>query len=232
MEWKIHLRLPLILIFAVFIALAVDRTVDFSGKWLLIKSERSFLPLQSSGGSDGGWGGSGRGGGMPRGGSGGGSEGGLDSGGGGFPGGGGGGRRGGGGMGSGVPRSGSQGGERGAADESGMVLTITQNATEFRVERKRGSGEQVPVEQKFTLDGNPNSNPDERGRGEFVSKAKWHKEKLEIEGNLNISIGGRNIPTRVKQEFSLSKDGQVLTVKTSRMVDQGTSTTQQTFQKQ
>jgi hypothetical protein len=99
--------------------------------------------------------------------------------------------------------------------------------------RKRNPGtDQPPVIQIFTLDGKENVNPDERGRGEYKSKSKWHKESLVIDGNLDASGGGRSSEVHVKQELSLSKDGQILTVKTSRTTTQGTVSLKQTFKKQ
>jgi hypothetical protein len=101
------------------------------------------------------------------------------------------------------------------------------------MDRKRNLGTgQLPVTQTFTLDGKENSNPDERGRGEYKSKTKWHKESLVIDGTQQGSGGGRSLETRIKQELSLSKDGQVLTIKTSRITPQGTMTLKQTFKKQ
>jgi hypothetical protein len=103
----------------------------------------------------------------------------------------------------------------------------------MKVERKRDSeGGQPPVVQTFTLDGKENVNPDDRGRGEYKSKAKWHKENLVIDGTQHGGGGGQSTETRVKQELSLSKDGQVLTVKTSRTTSQGTLSLKQTFKKQ
>jgi hypothetical protein len=101
------------------------------------------------------------------------------------------------------------------------------------MERKRGSdSEQQPFVQTFTFDGKENLNPDERGRGEYKSKSKWHKENLVVEGTLQGSGGGQSQDTRVKQELALSKDGQVLTVKIARTTPQGTTNLKQTFQKQ
>ncbi len=90
----------------------------------------------------------------------------------------------------------------------------------------------APVEQVFTFDGKSNSNTDERGRGEYISKMKWHKETLVIDGKVNVSSGEKNITSQVKLEFGLSKDGKVLTLKATRTTQQGILNLKQTFQKQ
>jgi hypothetical protein len=208
------------------IALAVDKQTDFSGTWVLEKAERSFSPMMGGGGSslpgsDTPPGGGGVG--LP-------GSGGM---GGGYPGGGGGSRRGGAGYPGGGRRAGGTPDSPGEEESQALTLTITQTETELKMDRKRNLGTgQLPVTQTFTLDGKENSNPDERGRGEYKSKTKWHKESLVIDGTQQGSGGGRSLETRIKQELSLSKDGQVLTIKTSRITPQGTMTLKQTFKKQ
>jgi len=111
-------------------------------------------------------------------------------------------------------------------------LAITQTATEIKIERKWSrDGKEQSVQQSFTLDGSENRNPDDMGRGEFKSKTKWHKSSLVTEGNQQMATGSRDIAMRVKQEFSLSKDGQLLTVKTTRDTPRGQMNTKQIFRK-
>ncbi len=111
-------------------------------------------------------------------------------------------------------------------------MTITQSPTELRMVRRTGADEKAqPVTQVFTLDGKENTNPDDRGRSEFASKAKWSKKNIVIEGTQQSSFGGRDMEMKFKEELSLSKDGQTLTIKTSRMTQRGTLTIKQTFKK-
>ena len=217
-------------------AWAGDQPTNFGGTWILDKSERTMSPMAGGGGGypGGGAGGSpGGGGGYPGGGVPGGGAG------GGFPGGGGGGypRGGGGGFpGGGGRRAGTGGGstpDAGAYPEEGdLALTISQSPAELKMERRRGGdSKEEPITQVFTLDGKENTNPDDRGRSEFTSTAKWNKKSIVIEGTQPASVGGRELQMKFKEELSLSKDGQTLTIKTSRMTPRGTLTIKQTFKK-
>jgi hypothetical protein len=222
--------------------LAAEKAVDLSGTWTLSKSDFNFSPALTVGGSGGGFpsGGS-PGGGFPGGGSpGGGSSGGGYPGGGfpgggypggGYPGGGGGGfpgggRRGSGGQGGGTPGAGA------AMEETNLVLTIQQTATELQVTRKWDrNGKERNVTQSFTFDQKENQNESIFGGGEFISKTKWHKKSLVTEGTQQTSMGNREVTFRVKEEYSLSKDGQTLTLKTARTTPGGQIAIKQTFKK-
>jgi hypothetical protein len=101
------------------------------------------------------------------------------------------------------------------------------------MERRQGLGtDEEPIIQTFSLDGKENTNPDDRGRGEFKSKAKWGKSNLVIEGVQRSSFGGRDLEMRLKEDLSLSKDGRVLTIKTSITTPNGPITVKQTFKKE
>jgi len=240
-----ELRVAIIVsaILLVSIALAVDKQTNFSGTWVLSGVERSYSPSINGSGSnlpsgDGFPGGSPGAGGYPTGGGGGypgggGGMGGYPGGGGGYPGGGGGSRRGGGMPSGGGRRSGAPQEQGTPEDGQSLTLMISQTPDELKLERKRGSDPAIqPIVQTFTLDGKENLNADERGRGEYKSKTKWHKENLVIEGTLQGSGGSQSQDTKIKQELALSKDGQSLTVKISRTTPQGTATLKQTFVKQ
>ncbi len=245
------MRVKLIGIAAVLLCLAlaaysVEAPVNLSGTWTLEKSENSFSPAGGRGGTETGMPGSAQGGGFPGGGypgGGGGGYPGMGGGGGypsgggagGYPGGGGGsypggGRRGGG-AGGGYP--GGNGSEAGAPPEqANLVLTIEQTADELKITRKwNRDGKPHQVMQTFTLDGKENDNETNAGGGDFRSKTKWHKRDLVTEGTQQISTGNRNFEIHVKEEFSLSKDGQVLTLKTSRITPGGQMQIKQTFSK-
>ncbi len=225
------------------IVLAADKSVDFNGIWILDRTERSISPMAGGGGYPGGGGGGGYpgsgGGGYPGGGGGGypGAGGGYPGGGGGFPGGGGGGYPGGGrrdGGGGGWPGGGRSGvPDQGQAPEDvGLSLVITQTPTELKMERNReGDLNEKPVAQVFTFDGTENVNPDDRGSGTFKSKSKWNKSNFVIEGTQRVTSGNRDLEMKVKEELSLSKDGQVMTIKITRQTPMGQSSVKQTFKK-
>ena len=185
-------------------AMAADKATDLSGTWVLTKTERSISPM--GGGGEGGPGDMG-----------------------------GGGRMGGGGMGGGG-RRGGQRGQGPAADNSYEVqdlqLTIAQSASDIKIDRKWSrDGDQKSLQQTYLLDGSENRNPDDLGRGEISSRAKWHKGNFVIEGNQQVAAGNREVAMPVKQEFSLSKDGQSLTLKTTRNTPMGLLTIKQVFKK-
>jgi hypothetical protein len=210
-------------------ALAADKPVDLSGKWVLEKSEQSFSPPATAGGSEDGYpGGGGRmGGGFP----GGGIPGGGFPGGGGMPGGGGG-RRGGGGFPGG-------GGQRGGTQNSpalfepqDLVLHITQTPSEIKIERHwTRDGNAQSLVQSFNPGGTENHNPSDMGRGELVSKTKWKKSTLVTEGKQQVASREGEVHIQIKQEFALSKDARTLTVKTTRITPRGLFTTKQVFRK-
>lgn len=222
------------------LALAADKPVDLSGTWVLDKTEQSISPTVSPGGGGDRYpgGGGGIGGGFPGGGGGfpggggGGYPGGGMPGGGGYPGGGGGGRRGGGGY----PGRGGQGGQVPGAgmpvETQDLTLAITQDPTQMSIERKwTRDGMQKSVRQNFSFDASESRNQDDMGRGEMTSKCRWHKSTLVIEGGEQISAGNRDVDMRIKQEFSLSKDGKFLTVKTTRQTARGLMSAKQVFRK-
>ncbi len=223
------------------LAWAADKPVTLSGTWVLDKTEQNFSPTLGGSGEDGGGGYPGRsgggypgsgGGGFPGGGGGypGGFPGGGMPGGGGYPGGGGGGRRGSGGY-PGGPGSRSPGASV-PAEITDLTLAITQSPTEVKIERKwTRDGNERSVVQTFALDGSENRNPDDTGRGEVSSKTKWHKSTLVTEGSQQTSAGNGDVEMQVKQEFSLSKDGKVLTVKTTRQTPTGQLSIKQFFHK-
>jgi hypothetical protein len=116
------------------------------------------------------------------------------------------------------------------------ALVIDHTETELKVTHKvsnAGSDEPEFV-QTFKLDGSESVNPVPAGSGELRTRTSWDKGKLVTLGTQQPS--GSNDAARldivVKQEFSLSKDGKTLTVKTSRTMTRGQVTTTQTFTRQ
>jgi hypothetical protein len=172
----------------------VQKKVNFSGTWVLDTSKSSQKATMQGGG------GMGRGGGFP----------------GGYPRGGrtGGGRTGGG-------RPGGGGGENvpGATSQAAYsILVIEHTADALKVTSKTSSaegGEQLT--QVFRLDGSESVNPGFLSGGEVRSRTSWDKDKLVTLGTQRATRAGRSggQDIVIKQEFSLSKDGKTLTVKTT-----------------
>ena len=142
------------------------------------------------------------------------------------PGGGGGGQRPGGGGGQ---RPG--GGGRGMADAQ-ITLILKQTQNELSLTRKivAGGEERPAIEQKFTLDGKENTNTSQRG--ELKSKSKWNKDTLVVEGTQKMTTPNGEFEMEVKDEYSLSADGKVLTVSTTRTTPGGEQTSKQVYIKQ
>jgi hypothetical protein len=151
--------------------------------------------------------------------------------GGGYPGGGypGGGRRAGGG-----DDGGETGGEFPRGQMQDLRLEIVQTENDVQTTRRFAvDGEDQTITQKFLLDGSESRNPGSNGRGEFVSRSTWKNGKLVNTGTQNSSTRGQSYSSTVKEEYSLSKDGKVLTIKTTRMNPRGGETSfKQVFNKQ
>lgn len=208
------------LIFAISIP-AVEKTANLAGTWV-------FDPAHSDSGgqarrtSRAGGGFPGSGGGFP----------GIGIPGIGFPGGG---RRGGGGYPGG--RGGDDGGEsRGEGRREQMqnlTLQIVQTENEVQAKRKfTVDGEDRTVEQKFLLDGSENKNPASNDRGEFVSRSTWKNSRLTNTGWQDMSRQGESYNMPIKEEYSVSKDGKVLIIKTTRTTPRGEATIKQVFNRQ
>jgi len=187
------------------IALAAENpAIDFSGKWLLENSEQHFTPntLGRSPGPTAG----------PMGG------GDVDV------------------------RMGGAGGYEGGEGRSGkgvkndapkdLTLKIDQSAAEIKLERNwTKDGQPLVSHESFTLDGKENLIRDAAGNVDTKAKAKWRKGALLIESVQKVLAGGRTIEVKSKQEYSLSKDGQQLTIKTSQEIPSGENVSKQVFKK-
>jgi len=195
--------------------LAAAQNADFNGKWTLDQSESKLSPAGSSRPAPGG--------GYP---------------GGGFPGGGfPGGRRGGGYPGGGYPRGSAGGGSRtanpefGSREEAGLTLNIEQTANRLKISRKWTRDDKPQsMEQSFALDGKEDENPAPSG-GVMVTRTNWKKGTLVTEGTQQMLLGDREVDLRINEEYSLSKDGKTLTVKTTRKSERGQMELKQTFKK-
>jgi len=210
---------------------AAEKTSNLSGTWILDRTQSdSGQPRQGrrAGGFPGGILGF-PGGGYP---------------GGGYPGGGypGGGYPGGGYPGTGYPGSRGAGGYPGdGSDGEGMPrgqmqnLTLQIVQTENEVQTTRNftvNGKEQTITQKFALDGSQNTNPSSNGRGEFVSTSTWKNNKLTNLGTQTVALQEQSNDTTLREEYSLSKDGKVLTIKTTRTTQRGSTNSKQVFNRQ
>lgn len=200
-------RVKAIRIFAFLLvttAVAAEEPVDLSGKWALKDSAQSFqpsAPMQNVGPSAGPTGG-----------------------------------------GSVDVRTGGDGEYRGGEGRMAgrndnysapdLVLAIAQTATEIKLERKwTQDGQPLISHETFMLDGKDNIVRDEAGRVETKSKAKWRKDVLRIDSVHQVRASGRTVEVRVRQDFSLSEDGQELGIKTTQEIPNGQVVIRQTFRK-
>ncbi len=133
---------------------------------------------------------------------------------------GGGGDDGGGGTGNGMP-----GGQM-----QNLALEIVQNNDEVKTTRIfTVNGEDRTIAQRFTLDGSENTNPASNGQGEFVSTSIWKNGKLINSGSQTSDA--QDYKTAVTEEYSISKDGKTLTIKTTRTASRGEISSKQVFNK-
>ena len=147
----------------------------------------------------------------------------------------GGGQRGAGPMGRGGGRRGGGRGENlpGSEPLSFSHLVISQTENELKITYQvddRESGEQDFV-QIFKLGGDESVNPGAPAGGELKSRTSWNKDKLLTLGTIQPSGSDDSARRDVvfKQEFSISKDGKTLTLKTSRTGSRGQISTTETF---
>ena len=142
-----------------------------------------------------------------------------------------GGRGPGGGGGGGQRPGGGGGGGRAMADAQ-MTLVLKQTPNELSLTRKivAGGEERPATEQKFTLDGKENTNTSQRG--ELKSKSKWNKDTLVVQGTQKVTTPNGEFEIEIKDEYSLSADGKVLTVSTTRTTPGGEQTSKQVYNKQ
>lgn len=121
------------------------------------------------------------------------------------------------------PMGGGGGGGGGAGGAMGGMmapLTITQTDTELVTEQSMGDQVRKAT---YYLDGRESTNPGMRG-GEAKSKAHWEGNSLVIE---TTAMMGENQVTS-KSVRTLSEDGKVMTVVTTRPNQSGEMTTRKT----
>ena len=91
------------------------------------------------------------------------------------------------------------------------------------------NGEDQNITQKFTLDGKENTNPASNGRGEFVSRSAWKNGKLI--NSWSQTPDAQSYNTAMTEEYSVSRDGKTLTIKTTRTTSRGEVSSKQVFNK-
>jgi hypothetical protein len=113
-----------------------------------------------------------------------------------------------------------------------LTLSILQTDSEMQTMRQfTTEGQAQAVAQKFALDGSQCLNVASDGMGEFVSRTNWKNGKLIISGTQTITQGGQSIEISVTEEYSISKDGKKLTIKTTSITGEGITTLKQAFNK-
>ncbi len=133
--------------------------------------------------------------------------------------------------GGGFPGGGRRGGRGPMGNET---LTIQQNAANLTLTRTMGSGDQArSFQQTFDLTGAQSTNPGPMGRGQITSTAAWKDNVLAIQ-NTETMTGpdGNSREMKSQEEFSLSEDGQTLTIKTTRSTPRGEMSFKQVFARQ
>lgn len=95
-----------------------------------------------------------------------------------------------------------------------LDLLIVQTAKEVQITSKfrpPNGKERTFIIQKFSLDGSQDRNQVLGGQGEFISHSIWEKDKLIIVGK-QVDRGTEMI---AREEYSLSRDGKKLSIRTS-----------------
>lgn len=124
------------------------------------------------------------------------------------------------------------GGPAGRGGGAAATIVIEQTDNGITIKRVMTfQGNERTVEQKFTLDGKECTNPAAMGRGEYVASATWKDDTLVFEGTMKMSTQRGDMEIPMKEEYSLSADGKVLTVVTTRSGRQGQQSTKQVFNK-
>ena len=108
-------------------------------------------------------------------------------------------------------------------------LVVRQSASELTV--SRGAAKRAR-ELTFKLDGSESVNHASRKGGEIRSRATWRDSKLVIEGAEKATTKKGEVDRKTVEEWSLSEDGKVLTIKTTRTGRKRDQTATQVFNRQ
>ncbi len=114
-----------------------------------------------------------------------------------------------------------------------LAIKIVHTTAEVQILRRfTAAGREHSIAQKFALDGSQCFNPASDGRGDFVSRSEMKKGKLVNSGTSTITVGGPRIEINITEEFSISKNGKKLTIKTLHATPQGIIKLKQEFLRQ
>jgi hypothetical protein len=121
--------------------------------------------------------------------------------------------------------------ELGAPEQQELRLTVVQRASEIQIERRwEVLGRTRSLIQRFPLDGKERENEMPDG-GVMITRSRWSKSTLVLEGTQQVSLGNRKTDVRIREEYSISRDGNTLMLKTRRSTPYGESESRQIFQK-
>lgn len=118
---------------------------------------------------------------------------------------------------------------------AGQKLVITQSTEEIVVQRSLIVGQQeLPGQrQAYRLDGSEITIPAMAGRGEIKGKAEWNGNALEIKGTQKLSTQRGEFDVNYEERWTLSDDGKVLTITTTRTTGAGAGyTTRMVYNRQ
>jgi hypothetical protein len=114
-----------------------------------------------------------------------------------------------------------------------LALRIIHTDSEIQIERQFTlDGKERSILQKFTPDGSQCINLSADGTGEFVSRSAWKQKKLIHSGIQTIAMQHQSTEAHVTEEYSLSKDKNKLTIKTTSFMSQGVIKLKQEFIRQ
>jgi hypothetical protein len=122
----------------------------------------------------------------------------------------------------------------------GLTLEIVQTDSELQTNRRFFTidGREKTVTQKFALDGSRCINLASDGEGEFESRTDWKEGKLVHSGTQKttayrlyegVALPKHQRETSVTEEYSISKDGKKLTIKTKSIDPQGATMIKRVF---
>ncbi len=123
---------------------------------------------------------------------------------------------------------GGGGGAGGGGMMGSAITTITQTAAKLTIETK--VGDQPPRVSNYNLDGTQSVNTTQRG--ESKSTAMWDGANLVISTESSFNGPNGAMTTTAKSVRSLSADGKLMTVTTTRTTPNGEMTTKQVYDKQ
>jgi hypothetical protein len=111
-----------------------------------------------------------------------------------------------------------------------LTLTIVQTGDDMQVVRESiVAGQKRTISQKFALDGGQCLNLASDGQGELESRTSWKKGKLINSGTETVTVTEQRTEISITEEYSISKNGKKLTIKTMQVTPQGVTTLKQVF---